>query len=172
MPDSEEKTVTLTPIQEQQPVEPAKPIEPTAEERRWMINIGIQDRGVSLLHVAGLLNLVVSLDIIGASSLKDPSVAKNPRAKEIYSDNIREAQTLAMIHITQLINQHNILPDEIIEAMTKDYMESVPKNMRGQVKEEDVREQALGVLQTGFAIVDRCRAENIRRYSGAKPSSP
>jgi len=158
---SVEQTVVLKEVPPDNP-----PIVPEDEE--WMIVVTMKNRKNAILHVAGLVNLIVSLEIVGVSACKDPEIAKNDRVKEIYTHNINEAQSVAMIHVTQLMAEHKIVWDEVMESMVKDFMKSIPPNLRGQVKEEDVRTQAMGIISAGYEITMRCRANSINRYLGEK----
>jgi hypothetical protein len=166
----EEKTVVLkavTPVAGQGGVAPPEPVAHSVNPEDWMIVVSMKNRRNAILHIAGLMNLIVSLELIGESSTKDTEIAANEMAKEIYAHNINEAQTLIMLHVTQLVVQHQITWDEVLNTMVSDYMGSMPEADRTKEKEEGVRAQAYGVISTGYDIIARCRNDAITKASGA-----
>jgi hypothetical protein len=167
----EEKTVVLKAVTPAAGQGGAAPVEQAVSQsinpEDWMIVVSMKNRRNAILHIAGLMNLIVSLELIGESSEKDPEIAANELAKEIYAHNINEAQTLIMLHVTQLVVQHQITWDEVLNTMVSDYMGSMPEADRTKEKEEGVRAQAYGVISTGYDIIARCRNDAITKASGA-----
>jgi len=167
----EERTVVLKPVNEtpqagQGGAAPAS-ADPNGNPEDWMIVVSMKNRQNSILHVAGLMNLIVSLELIGKSATNDPDVKKNPVIGDIYFHNVNEAQTLAMIHITQLVVQHGIKWEEVLESMVADYMQNMPPADRTKEKETDVRAQAYSVISTGYDIINRCRNTAMGKVGGA-----
>lgn len=170
----EEKTIVLTAVKPEETARDIPSATPPAGQGGtdspnpddWMISVVMKSRQNAVLHVAGLMNLIVSLELIGKSATSEPEVAKNQQMQEIYAHNINEAQTLAMLHITQLVVQHKISWDEVLESMVSDYMRNVPETDRTPEREDSIRAQAYSVISTGYEIINRCRNAAVARASG------
>ena len=160
----EERTVVLTPVDATP--QAGQGGDESANPEDWMISVTMKNRTNSILHIAGLMNLIVSLELIGKSAASDPQVSTNAPAKEIYAHNVNEAQTLAMLHVTQLVVQHQISWDEVLESMVADYMRNIPPEEHTPEKENTIRAQAYGVISTGYEIINRCRNAAVSKVSG------
>lgn len=135
-------------------------------DQNWVVAIKMPNRENAVSHIAGLANLMVSLEMIGKSAVQDPRLVNNAPVQDIYFKTINDAQQLATIHITQLMMDHKITWEEVLEEMVKNYMQAIPENQRvGQFSEENIRKQAEGIVQTAYEIKMRCHAISLEAVS-------
>lgn len=161
MTSEPEKTIVLKEMKGKELENKVKEIEEKIDQD-WVVTVKMPKRENAITHIAGLANLMVSLEVIVKSAVQDPKVVNNDPVKDIYFKTINEAQQLSTIHITQLMTDHNISWEEVLEEMVKSYMQAIPENQRkGKFSEENIRKQAAGIIQTAYEIKMRCHAMSL-----------